>query len=363
VAGGVGSILTTTDPTDAASAIWTHKYAITGDGGPATSAELDAPVTAAPTHDGGFLITQVGINAGDCAVRKVSSGGTITTVAGGNGCGFSGDTGAATSAQVNPTSAVPTDNTGAFLIADYLNFRVRQVSDAGTITTVAGNGSPGYGSGGSATSEPLTAPSAAVPLSGGSFLIGSFAPAGGNTAVVQKVSGGILTTVAGNPNGPGGGGGGGGGGAGGAGAGGGSPGSGGTVSGPHPTVVCSFGNVGEKAVKNKPVLQLRVACDQQAQATLRAVVVQTTTTKAKAAKSHKKKTKTKKITIATRTLSVTPGHPVSLTLSLPSSVTSKLGTLKQSAQLTLVASNANGTSGPTKMSVALKAIKVKKKKP
>jgi hypothetical protein len=212
--GGGSSLLVSENASSGTPPTWSPDTFSNGDGGPATDAILDSPVSAVPTADGGFLITQFGhpgaVGAGitgSCAVRQVSSAGNITTVAGGlepttssgTTCGFGGDNGAAGSAQLNePTAAVPTPG-GGFLIADYGNNRVRQVSGSGTITTVAGDGQTGTGgNGGSATSSPLTAPSAAVPLKGGGFLIGSFSANSGNSAVVRDVSStGTVKTVAG----------------------------------------------------------------------------------------------------------------------------------------------------------------------
>jgi uncharacterized protein (TIGR03437 family) len=66
--------------------------------------------------------------------------GNVTTVAGGNGQGFSGDGGAATAAQLSP-SAVAVDAAGDLYIADYWNYRIRRVdAKSGIITTIAGNG-------------------------------------------------------------------------------------------------------------------------------------------------------------------------------------------------------------------------------
>src|ERR1035441_8037305 len=71
-------------------------------------------------------------------IRKVS-GGTITTIAGNGIPSFSGDGGPATSASLNYPKAVAVDSAGNLYIADSTNIRIRKVS-GGTITTVAGNG-------------------------------------------------------------------------------------------------------------------------------------------------------------------------------------------------------------------------------
>src|SRR5262249_1654898 len=122
--------------------------AVLGDGGPATAAQLNAPVGVAATPDGGFLVT----TPGNQRVRRVSPDGPITTVAGANGSGgFSGDGGPATAAQLNGPIGVAATADGGFLIGDSVNARVRRVSADGTITTAAGTGTEGFsGDGGPA---------------------------------------------------------------------------------------------------------------------------------------------------------------------------------------------------------------------
>lgn len=86
-------------------------------------------------------------------MRKVSADGIIATVAGNGTAGFSGDGGPATSAQLNVPAALAVDDSGNLYIADTFNLRVRKVSADGIITTVAGAGGAGYsGDGGPAMS-------------------------------------------------------------------------------------------------------------------------------------------------------------------------------------------------------------------
>src|SRR5439155_24269327 len=112
-----------------------------GDNGPATAAGPKSPDVVAGLPVGGFLIVDA---AGTCRVRKVSAGGTITLAAGMPTCGYSGDGGPATSAQLgysmSDVSALPG---GGFLIADLTNCIIRQVSAAGRIATVAGTAPTG----------------------------------------------------------------------------------------------------------------------------------------------------------------------------------------------------------------------------
>jgi hypothetical protein len=164
-----------------------------GDGGPATMAQLFAPSGVAATADGGFLIA----DTGNSRVRKVSPTGTITTVAGSGTPGFSGDGGAATAAHLglNSPYGVAATPDGGFLIADDVNSRVRKVSSTGTITTVAGTGVRGSsGDGGPASAAQLDTPTGVAATADGGVLIADFFG-----SRVRRVSPtGTITTVAGN---------------------------------------------------------------------------------------------------------------------------------------------------------------------
>jgi hypothetical protein len=139
-----------------------------GDGGPAIFAQLYTPVGVAALPDGGFLVTEWDGNR----VRRVSPSGIITRVAGTGTPGYSGDGGAATAARINKPVAVSTTSDGGFLIGDSLNGRVRKVSADGRIATVAGSAERGYaGDGGPATAARLRSPAAAVESSSGAILI------------------------------------------------------------------------------------------------------------------------------------------------------------------------------------------------
>ncbi len=149
-----------------------------GDGGPATHAQIYGPSTAMPAAEGGILISEFGalsdgINVS--RIREVNKHGTIHTVAGIGTEGFGGDGGPATSATLNhPASADPLPN-GGFLIADYENNRIRKVSPSGKITTVAGNGTAGFtGNGGPPRQAEIDHPVDAVPIGHGGFLIADF---------------------------------------------------------------------------------------------------------------------------------------------------------------------------------------------
>jgi sugar lactone lactonase YvrE len=112
------------------------------------------------------------VDSGNNVIRKVTPAGIISTVAGNGQPGYSGDNGPATSAMLNTPKAVAVDSSGNLYIADYDNCRIRLVeASTGIITTIAGNGTPGYsGDGGAATSAEMSFP-AGVALNGGNVYI------------------------------------------------------------------------------------------------------------------------------------------------------------------------------------------------
>ena len=124
-----------------------------GDGGPATSAQLWNPSGVAVDSAGNLFLAD-GLNH---RIRRVDAAtGVITTVAGSGPSGgpgaFSGDGGPATSARLNVPSAVAVDSTGNLFLADRNNHRIRRVDAAtGIITTVAGDGSTTFSSATSST--------------------------------------------------------------------------------------------------------------------------------------------------------------------------------------------------------------------
>lgn len=162
-----------------------------GDTGAASLAQLDRPADVAPTPDGGYLIA----DQDNFRVRRVSKTGTITTAAGNGTSGFSGDGGPATAAQLsNSVSGLSAFPDGSFLIADLANGRVRKVSAGGTITTVAGNGTVAFSDGGPATATGLSGVADVEALPDGGFLIADR----GHGRVRRVSPGGTITTVAGN---------------------------------------------------------------------------------------------------------------------------------------------------------------------
>lgn len=208
-----------------------------GDGGPATYATLNAPRGIAVDSSGNIYIADLG----NSRVREISNGiittilgnpgndpvmgtqvlgpvglaldrsgnlfiadgpnnrvlkytnGVATVIAGTGAFGYSGDNGPATSATLYDPSGVAVDASGNVYIADTTNNAIRKIQTDGTITTVSGNGTPGYsGDNGPATSATLFGPlGVALDASGSVYIVDR-----GNERI-RKVSHGVITTVAG----------------------------------------------------------------------------------------------------------------------------------------------------------------------
>jgi uncharacterized protein (TIGR03437 family) len=128
------------------------------------------------------------------AASALSQQYTITTIVGSPGNpGFAGDTGSAVGSQLNFPFGLAVDKSGTLYIADGLNNRVRKVS-GGVITTVAGNGTAGFtGDNASATSAELNNPTGVAVDSSGNLYIADSA-----NNVVRKVANGTITTFAGS---------------------------------------------------------------------------------------------------------------------------------------------------------------------
>jgi hypothetical protein len=164
-----------------------------GDGRPATdpAVRLNQPRGVSPTPDGGFLIADTGNNR----IRRVSAAGVITTVAGG-GTPSGGEGSPAVATALNQPGGVAALPDGSYLIADTGSNRIRRVDPDGRIFTVAGGGPAGIGigDGGAANRAVLSAPARVVPLTGGGYLIADT----GNNRIRRVDANGIITTVAGN---------------------------------------------------------------------------------------------------------------------------------------------------------------------
>jgi uncharacterized protein (TIGR03437 family) len=135
-----------------------------GDGGSARQAHLNAPLGVFVDRAGNLYIA----DSGNHVIRKVNPAGIISTVAGSGARGFGGDNGPAILAAFFSPSAVTADSAGNLFVADTFNHRVRRVSAEGVVTTIAGDGTPGFiGDGGPAETARLRSPaSVALDLGG-----------------------------------------------------------------------------------------------------------------------------------------------------------------------------------------------------
>jgi len=111
------------------------KAGYSGDGGLATSAQLNQPLGTAIAPDGTLYISDYQNDR----IRKVAPNGIITTIAGSTG-GFSGDGGPATAAKLNGPFSIALDSAGNLFFVDYNNLRIRKITPSGTISTVVGTG-------------------------------------------------------------------------------------------------------------------------------------------------------------------------------------------------------------------------------
>jgi len=139
-----------------------------GDGGAATSAHLNSPQGVVADSAGNVLLADASNNR----VRKVDTSGIVTTLAGKTSAGYSGDGGVATNASLNSPQSVAVGADRSLFIADTGNNRIRKVDGSGTITTVAGRSGSGFsGDGGVATNASLYSPAAMALDSAGNLFI------------------------------------------------------------------------------------------------------------------------------------------------------------------------------------------------
>src|ERR1022692_327446 len=127
-------------------------------------------------------------------MRKINTSNIITSIAGGGLVTFRGDGGPATQAVMGTPYGVAVDGSGSVYFADFENFRVRKISTSGIVTTIAGNGTPGFsGDNGPATQAQLYPTGLALDASGNLY-IADFV----NNVVRKVFANGVITTYAGN---------------------------------------------------------------------------------------------------------------------------------------------------------------------
>jgi sugar lactone lactonase YvrE len=164
-----------------------------GDGGPAVQARLNAPQGVAVDAAGNLYIADAGNNR----IRRVAHDGTITTIAGTGDAGFAGDGGPAALARLNGPRGLAIDPSGALLIADYGNHRVRKINAGNpVISTIAGTGKDGFsGDGGLAVNAQLNFPSGVATDGVGNVYV---ADTSNNRIRKVATTNGTISTVVGN---------------------------------------------------------------------------------------------------------------------------------------------------------------------
>ncbi len=168
----------------------TGESGFSGDGGPATEAQVASPNGLAADGSGNLYVA----DSGNHRIRRIDPEGVITTIAGTGERGFGGDAGPATAAQFNSPRQLTLDGSGNLYVADYTNRRIRRIDSEGIITTIAGTGERGFsGDGGPATEAQFSsADGLAVDGSGNLY-----AADGGNNRIRRIDSEGVITTIAG----------------------------------------------------------------------------------------------------------------------------------------------------------------------
>ena len=139
-----------------------------GDGGPATSAKIQYPMGVALDDTGNIYVADEGNNR----IRKISTSGIISTIAGSAVYGFSGDGGPSTAAKLYYPQGIAVDGVGNIYIADVNNNRIRKINTAGIISSITGDGTAGYNGDGilATTAEVNQATGIAVDTAGRVFI-------------------------------------------------------------------------------------------------------------------------------------------------------------------------------------------------
>ncbi len=169
----------------------TGRAGYSGDNGSAGDASLHGPTDVAVDSTGAIYVA----DTGNHCVRRIGPQGDITTVAGDGTAGFGGDGGLAAESRLNTPYGIAVDSQDRLYIADSLNHVVRRIDFDGNIRTVVGSGQPGFsGDGGPAANAELDAPQSLAIDEAGRLLIGDEH----NHRVRLVDSSGIITTLAGS---------------------------------------------------------------------------------------------------------------------------------------------------------------------
>ncbi len=185
-------VVNVTPPSALVTVAGTGTNGFSGDNGAAITANISRPIRMAFDAAGNLYFADLNNHR----IRRVATNGVITTVAGNGTAGFSGDNGPATSAQLNNPLGVALDRNGNLLIADSSNNRIRRVNAAtGVITTIVGTGETGFnGDGGAATNARISGPENVFVDKDNNIFIADF----GNHRIRKiAANGATISTVAG----------------------------------------------------------------------------------------------------------------------------------------------------------------------
>jgi DNA-binding beta-propeller fold protein YncE len=154
--------------------------------GRGTEARFDTPSALAIDAQGVLYVADTGNNA----IRRIAPDGTVTTVAGGGGAGYRD--GPAREARFNGPIGVAVDGAGRILIADTYNDRIRAIGPEGLVSTLAGDGVPGFADGAGPAARFDTPCGIAIDRAAGTIVVADT----GNDAIRTIDAGGGVATLA-----------------------------------------------------------------------------------------------------------------------------------------------------------------------
>ncbi|WP_448702279.1 NHL repeat-containing protein [Mucilaginibacter sp. AW1-3] len=188
---GYGSVIkftTTSTATMPTAVVTTFAGSLTAGftNGTGTGAQFNTPKGIAVDASGNLYIADSFNNA----IRKVTTGGVVTTLAGNGTLGYVDDTGA--NAQFYAPQGVVADANGNVYVADYGNNIIRKITAAGVVSTLAGSGTPGYADG-TGKGSAFKSPRGMAVDGNGNLYVADY----GNNVIRKITSAGVVTTLAG----------------------------------------------------------------------------------------------------------------------------------------------------------------------